>query len=251
VAFTGSTAAGRHIAAAAGSRLVPATLELGGKSAALLLEDADLSTVTASLRYASFGNSGQNCVSLSRVLAPASRYDEVVDAVVALARDLRVGDPKDAATEVGPLVSERALRRVTGMLDQARAEGATILAGDTPTPDRGWFFAPRVIVGAGVDSMIAQQEIFGPAISIHPYTDIDDAVRIANATRYGLAGAVFGGDEEQALAVARRVQTGSIGINGYAPDLGSPFGGTKDSGLGHEFGPDAIENYRESTSIFR
>jgi betaine-aldehyde dehydrogenase len=251
VAFTGSTAAGRHIAAAAGSRLVPATLELGGKSAALLLEDADLSTVTASLRYASFGNSGQNCVSLSRVLAPASRYDEVVDAVVALARDLRVGDPKDAATEVGPLVSERALRRVTGMLDQARAEGATILAGDTPTPDRGWFFAPRVIVGAGVDSMIAQQEIFGPAISIHPYTDIDDAVRIANATRYGLAGAVFGGDEEQALAVARRVQTGSIGINGYAPDLGSPFGGTKDSGLGREFGPDAIENYRESTSIFR
>jgi betaine-aldehyde dehydrogenase len=251
VAFTGSTAAGRHIAAAAGSRLVPATLELGGKSAALLLEDADLSTVTASLRYASFGNSGQNCVSLSRVLAPASRYDEVVDAVVALARDLRVGDPKDAATEIGPLVSERALHRVTGMLDQARAEGATILAGDTPTPEHGWFYAPRVIVDAGVDSMIAQQEIFGPAISVHPYTDLDDAVRIANATRYGLAGAVFGGDEEQALAVARRVQTGSIGINGYAPDLGSPFGGTKDSGLGREFGPDAIENYRESTSIFR
>jgi betaine-aldehyde dehydrogenase len=185
------------------------------------------------------------------VLAPASRYDEVVEAMVSLARDLRVGDPKDDATEVGPLVSERALQRVTGMMEQAGAEGARILAGDTPIPDTGWFFAPRVIVDADVDSMIAQQEIFGPAISVHAYRDVEDAVRIANATRYGLAGAVFGGDPDEALAIARRVQTGSIGINGYLPDLGSPFGGTKDSGLGREFGPEAIENYRESTSIFR
>ncbi|MFH8249332.1 aldehyde dehydrogenase [Microbacterium sp. B2969] len=250
VAFTGSTAAGRHIASVAGQRLIPATLELGGKSAGILLEDADLDTVLASLRYASFGNTGQNCVALSRILAPAHRYEEVVDALVALARDLRVGDPRDQATEVGPLVSARALARVTAMVDRARAEGATVLAGDTPTPADGYFFAPRVITDAAPGTEIAQQEIFGPAITVHPYADVDDAVRIANATDYGLGGAVFGADEERALAVARRVRTGTIGLNGYRPDLGSPFGGVKTSGLGREFGPDAVENYRESTSIF-
>ena len=251
VAFTGSTAAGRHIASVAGQRLIPATLELGGKSAGILLDDADLDEVMASLRYASFGNTGQNCVALSRILAPAHRYDEVVDALVALARDLRVGDPKEESTEVGPLVSATAHARVTAMLDRAEAEGATLLAGDTPTPSEGYFFAPRVIVDAAVDSEIAQNEIFGPAISVHRYTDVDDAVRIANATTYGLGGAVFSADPDAAQAVARRVQTGSIGINGYRPDLGSPFGGVKASGLGREFGPDAVENYRESTSIFR
>lgn len=252
VAFTGSTAAGRHIAATAGERLIPATLELGGKSAAIILDDADLEQVIAGLRIASFANTGQNCVSLSRVLAPASRYDQIVDALVDLARDLRMGDPQDAATEVGPLVSARALARVSGMVEQAQADGATVLAGDTAAPnDMGHFFAPRIITDAAPDSMIAQQEIFGPAITVHPYADVDDAIRIANATRYGLGGAVFSADEDAALAVARRVKTGSIGLNGYRPDLGSPFGGVKDSGLGREFGPEAIENYRESTSIFR
>ena len=175
-----------------------------------------------------------------------------MDALVDLARDLRMGDPQDAATEVGPLVSARALARVSGMVEQAQADGATVLAGDTAAPnDVGHFFAPRIITDAAPDSMIAQQEIFGPAITVHPYVDLDDAIRIANATRYGLGGAVFSADEDAALAVARRVRTGSIGLNGYRPDLGSPFGGVKDSGLGREFGPEAIENYRESTSIFR
>lgn len=251
VAFTGSTAAGRSIAATAGERLVPTTLELGGKSAALLLEDADLSTVVESLRYAAFGNSGQNCVALSRVLVPTSRYDETVDALVALARDLRVGDPRQAGTEVGPLVSERAARRVCGMVEDARASGATVLAGDTPLPDRGCFVAPAVITGADIESPIAQHEIFGPVITVHRYAGTDEAVRMANATAYGLAGAVFGRDEDAALVAARHVRTGTIGVNGYRPDLGSPFGGTKDSGLGREFGPDAIENYRESVSVFR
>ncbi len=251
VAFTGSTAAGRKIAAVCGERLIPATLELGGKSAAIVLDDADLDQVMASLRVASFANTGQNCVSLSRILAPDTLYDRVVDGLVDLARNLRVGDPKDAATEVGPLVSSAALDRVTGMVDQARAAGATVLAGDTPAPPDGWFFAPRIITDAAPDSVIAQQEIFGPVVTVHPYTDVDDAVRIANATRYGLGGAVFGADEDEVLAVARRVRTGSIGLNGYRPDLGSPFGGVRDSGIGREFGPDAIENYRESTSIFR
>lgn len=251
VAFTGSTAAGRDIASAAGARLIPATLELGGKSAALLLDDADLDVVVSSLRAASFGNTGQNCVALSRILVPESRHRQVVDALVDLARDLRMGDPKDPQTEIGPLVSERALTRVTEMVDAAEAGGAAVHAGDTAAPSDGWFFAPRVITGAAVDSPIAQQEIFGPAVTVHPYRDVDDGVRIANATGYGLAGAVYGSDEDRALAVARRVQTGSIGVNGYRPDLGSPFGGVKASGLGREFGPDAIENYRESTSVFR
>lgn len=250
VAFTGSSAAGRHIASVAGQRLIPATLELGGKSAAVVLEDADLDQVMAGLRIGSFGNTGQNCIALSRILAPAARYGEIVDALVDLARDLRVGDPRDAATEIGPLVSERALTRVTGMVDAARAAGATVLAGDTAAPSDGWFYAPRIITGADPLSDIAQEEIFGPAVTVHPYADVDEAVQIANATRYGLGGSVFGTDPDAALAVARRVRTGSIGINGYRPDLGSPFGGVKDSGLGREFGPEAIENYRESTSIF-
>ncbi|UUT36218.1 aldehyde dehydrogenase [Microbacterium elymi] len=251
VAFTGSSAAGRHIASVAGQRLIPATLELGGKSAAVILDDADLDAVLASLRVASFGNTGQNCNALSRVLVPASRYDRTVEALVDLARDLRVGDPKDPATEIGPLVSQRALTRVTGMVDEARATGATVLAGDTAAPTDGWFYAPRIITGADPDSPIAQHEIFGPVLSVHPYVDVDDAVRIANATRYGLGGAVFSADEGRALEVARRVKTGSIGLNGYRPDLGSPYGGVRDSGVGREFGPEAIENYRESTSVFR
>ncbi len=251
VAFTGSTAAGRHIAAAAGQRLIPATLELGGKSAAIVLDDADLDQVMTSLRYASFGNTGQNCVSLSRILVPAHQHDGVVDRLVELARSLSMGDPKDPATEVGPLVSAVALARVSAMVDRAVAAGATVLAGDTPAPNDGYFYAPRVITGAAADSEIAQHEIFGPAITVHAYADVDEAIRVANATSYGLGGAVFGADEDAVLAVARRVRTGSIGINGYRPDLGSPFGGVKDSGLGREFGPEAIENYRESTSIFR
>jgi len=169
---------------------------------------------------------------------------------VSLARDLRVGDPQDPATEIGPLVSERALARVTGMVDAARAAGAAVLAGDTPAPTDGWFYAPRIITGADPASDIAQDEIFGPVVTVHPYRDVDDAVHIANATRYGLGGSVFSADEDAALTVARRVRTGSIGLNGYRPDLGSPFGGVRDSGLGREFGPEAIENYRESTSIF-
>lgn len=249
VAFTGSTAAGRHIASVAGQRLIPATLELGGKSAGILLDDADLDEVMASLRYASFGNTGQNCVALSRILAPAHRYDEVVDALVALARDLRVGDPKEESTEVGPLVSATAHARVTAMLDRAEAEGATILAGDTPTPSDGWFFAPRVIVDAAVDSDIAQNEIFGPAISVHRYTDVDDAVRIANDSDYGLAGSVWTADREQGLEIARRVRTGTYGVNQYSMDFVAPFGGFKASGLGREFGKEGLEHYLELKSI--
>jgi betaine-aldehyde dehydrogenase len=250
VGFTGSSAAGRSIAAAAGERLIPVTLELGGKSAAIILESADLDAVVASLRNASFDNTGQTCALMARVLAPRSLYPEVVDRLVALARDLRVGDPLDESTELGPLVSKRIHDRVTGMVDRARAEGATLLAGDTPLPDRGWFVAPTIVTDAALDSEIVQEEVFGPVITVHPYADVDDAVRIANDSHYGLAGAVYG-DPDEVLPVARRVRTGSIGLNGYRPDLNTPYGGYKDSGLGREFGIEAVRNYQEVKSIWR
>lgn len=249
VAFTGSTAAGRDIAATCGRRLIPATLELGGKSAAIVLSSADVDAVLTSLRTASFGNTGQNCVALARILAPAELYDSVLDGVVALARDLRVGDPKDAATEIGPLVSRTAHARVSGMVERARAAGASVLAGDTALPGHGNFFAPTVITDADPGSEIAQDEIFGPVVSVHPYDTVDDAVRIANATIYGLGGAVYGA-EGDVLEVARRVRTGSIGLNSYRPDINLPFGGVKASGLGRELGPEAIESYLAIKSIF-
>lgn len=250
VAFTGSTAAGRQIAEVCGRRLIPVTLELGGKSAAVVLPDTDVDALLAGLRIATFGNSGQNCVALSRILVPSDRHDEVLDGLVGLARDLRVGDPKDASTEIGPLVSGVAQTRVRGMIDRARAEGARVLAGDTALPEVGRFVAPTVIAGARIDSEIAQQEVFGPVVSIHPYESVDDAVRMANATVYGLGGAVFGGDDEEILAVARRIRTGSIGLGGYRPDINLPFGGVKASGLGRELGPEAIDSYLTLTSMF-
>ncbi len=250
VAFTGSTAAGRQIAEVCGRRLIPATLELGGKSAAVVLPDTDLSTLVAGLRVGSFGNSGQNCVALSRIVVPADRHDEIVDALVDLARDLRVGDPRDASTEIGPLVSAAAQARVTGMVDRARQAGARVLAGDTELPATGRFVAPAIVTGAAVDSELAQQEIFGPVISVHPYRSVDEAVEIANATAYGLGGAVFGTDEEEIVRVARRLRTGSVGIGGYRPDINLPFGGVKASGLGRELGPEAVDSYLTLTSMF-
>lgn len=250
IAFTGSTAAGRQIAEACGRRLIPVTLELGGKSAAVVLPDTDLDDLLASLRGGSFGNSGQNCVALARIVVPMNRHDEILEGLVALARDLRVGDPKDPTTEIGPLVSETAQTRVNGMIDRARSEGARVLAGDTLLPATGRFVAPTVISGSAVDSEIAQHEIFGPVVSVHPYASIDDAVRIANATVYGLGGAVFGADDDEVVRVARRIRTGSIGLGGYRPDINLPFGGVKASGLGRELGPEAINSYLTLTSMF-
>ena len=250
VAFTGSSEAGRQIASVAGRRLVPVTLELGGKSAAIVLESADLDATFQSLRNAAFDNTGQTCALMARVLAPRSLYDTVRDRLVDLARDLRVGDPLDESTELGPLVSRRIYDRVTGMVEAARTAGATILAGDTTLPDEGYYVAPTIVTGAALDSQIAQEEVFGPVITLLAYDDVDDAVRIANDSRYGLAGAVYG-DPDAVLDVARRIRTGSIGLNGYRPDLNQPYGGYKDSGLGREFGPEAVGNFQEIKSIWR
>jgi len=251
ISFTGSAEAGRQIASIGGQRLIPVTLELGGKSAAIVLESADLDAAFTSLRNAAFDNTGQTCALMSRVLAPASIYGEVRERLIALAQDLKVGDPRDESTELGPLVSKRIHDRVTQMVDRARADGATVVGGGQSLPDTGYYFAPTIVTDAALDSEIAQEEVFGPVVTLLPYDTVDDAVRIANDSRYGLAGAVYGAGEDEVLGVARRIRTGSIGLNGYRPDFNTPYGGYKDSGLGREFGPGAVRNFQETKSIWR
>lgn len=253
IAFTGSTAAGRAIAAMAGAQLKPVTLELGGKSAAIVLDDADLEAFGRQVTRICSPNSGQVCYSCTRVLAPRNRYRETVEVVVeAMRSDARVGDPLDPATNFGPLVSARQRERVEQYISAGRAEGARlVLGGDRPAHlDRGFFVSPTVFTDVTNDMRIAREEIFGPVLSVIPYTDQADAIAIANDSEYGLGGAVFTADPERGLAVAREVATGSIGINGYDIALDAPFGGYKSSGLGRELGPESLEPYWETKSIY-
>ncbi|MEV7379573.1 aldehyde dehydrogenase [Streptomyces lydicus] len=252
VAFTGSTAAGRLIAENCGRLMRPVTLELGGKSAALILDDADLNKVTEGLYFASLANNGQTCMACTRILAPSSRYDEVVDAISAWMSSLKVGDPLDPSTQVGPLASAEHRNRVEGFIDKGRAEGARlVLGGGRPKDiDRGWFVAPTVFADVDNASTIAQQEIFGPVLSVIKYDGDDEAIKIANDSDYGLGGSVWSNDSERAMSVARRVQTGTIGVNGYVIDLNAPFGGVKASGIGREFGPEAMSSYQQLKSIY-
>lgn len=252
IAFTGSTAAGRIIAARCGQRLIPVTLELGGKSAAVVLDDADASQTLARLRELSFMNSGQTCFLLSRVLVPRGRLAEYTDGLVDAARSLVLGDPRDEATEQGPLVSERIRTRVRGYVDAGVAAGARVLTGgrDLPGAD-GCFYEPTVMTDVDPSSALAQEEVFGPVVIVAPHDGDDDAVVRANDAAYGLGGAVFGTDEERATAVARRIHTGTIGINGYRPDTALPFGGYKASGLGRENGPEALANFTQVKAVYR
>jgi aldehyde dehydrogenase (NAD+) len=252
VAFTGSTAAGRAIAAACGRLLRPVTLELGGKSAAIVLDDADLAARTAQLFGACLVNNGQTCYISTRILAPRSRYDEVVDTVAGLAGSLVVGDPLERATQIGPVVSRVQRDRIEDAIDGALAQGARLVAGGKRPAglDRGWFVAPTVFADVDNSSVLAQEEIFGPVLAVIPYSDVDDAVRIANDSPYGLGGTVWSADPDRALEVARRVRSGSVGINGYLIDPASPFGGVKDSGLGRELGPEGLAAYQETKSIY-
>jgi acyl-CoA reductase-like NAD-dependent aldehyde dehydrogenase len=254
VAFTGSTAAGRSIAETCGRLLRPVTLELGGKSAAIVLDDAelDLATIGQKLFQATLLNNGQTCFLGTRVLAPASRYDEVVDTFAALADSLSVGDALDPSTQIGPMASDRQRERVEGYIAKGRSEGARlVVGGGRPAGrDRGWFVEPTIFADVDNNHTIAQEEIFGPVLSVIRYTDEDDAVRIANDSDYGLGGSVWTSDNERGLGVARRVQTGTIGVNTYLPDPTAPFGGVKASGLGRELGPEAIGHYQQIQSIF-
>jgi aldehyde dehydrogenase (NAD+) len=254
VAFTGSTAAGRRIGEVCGRLLRPVTLELGGRSAAVILDDADLDL--GRVGQAMFGamliNNGQTCFLSTRILAPRSRYAEVVDAISALAGSLTVGDALDPATRIGPLVTRAHRALIESQVAKGIAEGARLVAGGRRPNglDAGWFLEPTVLADVDHDWQVAREEIFGPVLTITPYTDEEQAVQFANDSEYGLAGTVWTSSPERGLSVARRIRTGSVGINGYLPDLGAPFGGVKASGVGRELGRPGLAAYQTSQSLY-
>jgi len=251
VAFTGSTAAGRRIAALCGERLRRVTLELGGKSAAILLDDVDLDAALPALLPAAVMNNGQACLAQTRILAPRRRYAECVEAIAAALARLRVGDPLDPATEIGPLVAERQRDRVEGYVAAGRAEGArVVVGGGRPAAfPRGWFFEPTLFADVDNGMRIAREEIFGPVLVAIPHDGDEDALRIANDSDYGLSGSVWTRDLARGVDVARRVRTGSYSVNGFGMEFGAPFGGFKQSGLGRELGPEGLRAYLEPKTI--
>ncbi|MGE5289506.1 MAG: aldehyde dehydrogenase [Micromonosporaceae bacterium] len=253
VAFTGSTAAGRRIGAICGEQLKRCSLELGGKSAAIILEDADLPTTVGWLEMASLMNNGEACVAQTRILAPRSRYEETIEALVGMVSGLRVGDPSDPATQVGPLVAKRQQERVEGYIKIGQDEGATVVTGGSRAVGRekGWYVAPTVFAGVDNSMRIAREEIFGPVLAVIPYEDEDDAVRIANDSDYGLAGTVWTADADHGMEVASRVRAGTYGVNMYMIETCAPFGGYKASGIGRELGPEGLGAYLEYKSIVR
>ncbi len=252
VAFTGSTAAGKTIAAACGQLLRPVSLELGGKSAAVVLDDADLDQVAnALLPMGSMMFSGQACIAQTRVLAPRDRYDEVVDALSEKIRTLPVGDPFDPSTVFGPLVSSRQRDRVESYIALGQEEGAKVAAGGgrPANLDRGWFVEPTVLANVDNRMRVAREEIFGPVVSVIPYADTDEAVRLANDSEFGLGGGVYTSDTTRGLDIARRIQTGTITLNGIGLETCAPFGGVKQSGVGRELGPEGLAAYFNLKSI--
>ncbi|MEU4674704.1 aldehyde dehydrogenase [Amycolatopsis sp. NPDC023774] len=255
VAFTGSTAIGRQIAELCGPLIRPVVLELGGRSAAVILDDADLdlSRVGEALFGAMLINNGQTCFLSNRVLAPRTRYDEVVSTLAAFANSLAVGEALDPATQIGPLVSERHRNRVESAIEKGIDDGARLVAGGVRPAglDDGWFLQPTVLADVDNSWYVAREDVFGPVITVTPYDSEEQAIILANDSDYGLAGSVWTADPQRGLSVARRIRTGSVGINGYLPDLGAPFGGVKHSGIGRELGPDGLATYQRSKSIFQ
>jgi acyl-CoA reductase-like NAD-dependent aldehyde dehydrogenase len=253
VSFTGSTAAGRQVALACAAGLKQVSLELGGKSAAIVLDDADPSAVASGVQMASLANSGQVCNALSRILVPAARAAEFVDALAATMAAMPVGDPADPNTAVGPLVAQRQQERVRGYIETGKSEGARLVVGGSDMPDgldTGWYVKPTLFSDAHNDMRIAREEIFGPVLTVIAYRDEDEAIRIANDSEYGLAGSVFTADVDRGYNVAARVRSGTFGVNeGYIMDPAAPFGGVKNSGYGRELGIEGIDSYTVSQSI--
>lgn len=251
VSFTGSTAVGRHIAAVAGQNLVRVSLELGGKSAAIIADDAEPDKVLPTLVFGSTVNNGQACAALTRILVPQPRLSEWTDAIGAAFDAIEVGDPFDEKVTVGPLVSKRQQDRVLGYLSLARKEGGRFVAGGGTPPEvtRGWYIAPTVIAGLTNHARVSREEIFGPVVVVLPHQGDEDAVRIANDSEYGLYSAVYSSDEERARSIAAGVRAGGCVINGVFLDNATPFGGYKASGIGREGGPEGLCEYTEIKSI--
>lgn len=252
IAFTGSTAAGRAIGAEAGRLIRRVTLELGGKSAAIVLDDADIDNLVTGITGAAYLNNSQTCTTQSRVLVARSRYNEVLDALATHANALKVGNPLDPATVIGPMATETHLKKVLGFIDQAKSTSARLIAGGGRPADldRGWFVQPTVFADVSNDDHLAREEVFGPVIAVMPFDTDEEAVRMANDTSYGLAGSVWTADEDRGLAMAKQIRTGTIGVNYYELDINAPFGGFKDSGIGRELGPEVINGYLEYKSIY-
>lgn len=256
VAFTGSTPVGRKIAAACGEQLRPVTLELGGKSSALVLPDADLEAMGGNLIRSCMRNTGQTCYISTRILAPASRYNEVVDLVTATIAAAPQGDPLDPATVFGPAATASQYRSVLEHIDSAHAQGARATTGGRAADlggelGNGYFIEPTVFADVTPGMRVSREEIFGPVITILRYEGIDEGIALANNTEFGLGGLVFGADTAAAQAAAERMDTGSVGINFFASNHAAPFGGRNDSGLGTEYGPEGLAAYLSYKSIHR
>jgi acyl-CoA reductase-like NAD-dependent aldehyde dehydrogenase len=251
VSFTGSTVAGKRIGSVCAERIARCTLELGGKSPAILLDDFDIEQATSILAPTLTMLSGQVCSNLTRYLVPRGSHDDFVESLAAKLRQIVVGDPNDPLTGMGPLAMKRQLERVEGYVRTGIDQGATLVTGGRRPAhlNSGYYFEPTLFANVDNRSTIAQEEIFGPVVCVTPYEDVDDAIRLANETSFGLAGAVFTNDSQAAYRVARAVKAGSIGQNGLKPDFNIAFGGYKQSGIGREGGLDAIEHYLEIKTL--
>jgi len=251
ITFTGSTAAGRKIASLCGERIARVTLELGGKSAAVVLDDADIASVAASIAGAECIMTGQVCSSLTRIVVTQKRHDEMVEALAENFAQVQVGDQFDAASQIGPLAMSRQRDRVEGYIKKGVDEGATLAAGGGRPKhlERGWFVEPTVFGNVDNSSTIAQEEIFGPVLSVIPAADEQDAVRIANDTIYGLNSSVFTPDVDRARQVAGQIRAGTVGHNGFKTDFGMAFGGFKQSGIGREGGKEGLLPFLETKTV--
>ncbi|HMM15151.1 MAG TPA: aldehyde dehydrogenase family protein [Parvibaculum sp.] len=252
VSFTGSTRAGILVSKAAADTVKRVALELGGKSANIVLDDADFNKAISSSVMTMMSNSGQSCNAPSRMLVPASRQDEAIAVAKAAAEKVKAGDPNAEGTVIGPVVSEVQFNKIQGLIQKGIEEGATLVAGGLGRPEglnKGYYVRPTVFANVTNDMTIAREEIFGPVLAILPYKDEEDAIRIANDTVYGLSGYVQSGSVERARQVASRLRTGNVHLNGAGPDLNAPFGGYKQSGNGREWGEFGFEEFLEVKAV--
>jgi betaine-aldehyde dehydrogenase len=251
VSFTGSSAAGKRIASVCGERIARVTLELGGKSAAILLDDFDMAQAAQLLTPSLCLLSGQVCANLSRVLVPRRLQGDLLDALSANLRSIQVGDPRSPQTQMGPLAMRRQLERVQAYIAKGEAEGARLITGGKRPAhlNRGYFIEPTLFGNVDNNMTIAQEEIFGPVTSVIPYDDEAGAIRIANDSSFGLNGAVFTNDDDKAYRIARELRTGTVGQNGFKVDFSIAFGGFKQSGIGREGGVEGLLPYLETKTV--